>query len=144
VEKGKCVDITEGSFNVTVQGSLMGFTGQVQDLVKNKGMLIANFKYGPVGNVSLHHNLFYCDYQRSPEISTPGLFDMVNNVVFNYTEYGSRIRNGAYGNFNSNAYIGGKKDPLVFVDQNPKVYSVYNTWKYACVNWTYIDDLVTH
>lgn len=69
-------------------------------------------------------------YQRSPEISSAGLFDVRENVVFNYTEYGSRIRNGAFGNFVSNWYIGGKKDPLIFEDSDKKVYSTMNTWKY--------------
>ena len=54
---------------------------------------------------------------------------MRENIVFNYTEYGSRIRNGAFGNFIGNRYIGGKKDPLVFADFDRKVYSIRNTWK---------------
>jgi hypothetical protein len=57
---------------------------------------------------------------------------MRENIVFNYTEYGSRIRNGAFGNFVGNRYIGGKKDPLVFEDSDKTVYSVRNSWKYDC------------
>ena len=55
-------------------------------------MLIANFTKELVTNVSIHHNIFYQNYQRSPEISSPGLFDMVNNIILRYTEYGSRVR----------------------------------------------------
>jgi pectate lyase len=48
-------------------------------------MLIANFFHDPVSNVSIHHNLFYQNYQRSPEISTFGLFDFRNNIIYGYT-----------------------------------------------------------
>lgn len=85
IDEGKCIDITEQSSNVTVSRSLFGYTYDISLLQKYKCILIANFNLGPVTNVSLHHNVFYCCYQRSPEISTPGVFDVVNNVVFNYT-----------------------------------------------------------
>ena len=35
--------------------------------------------------------------------------------MFNYTEYGSRVRENATGNFIRNLYVGGKKDPLVLL-----------------------------
>lgn len=143
IDEGKCIDITEQSSNITVSRSILGYTYDVSLLQKYKGMLIANFKLEPVTNVSLHHNLFYCCYQRSPEISTAGLFDIVNNVIFNYTEYGTRVRQGAQGNFEGNTYIGGNKDPLVF-EGTLQLYSVYNIWKKGCSAWQYIDDSLTH
>jgi pectate lyase len=85
VDEGKSIDIREQSCNVTVSHSLLGFTSAVELMIKHRSILIANYSFGPVTNVSLHHNLFYCDYQSSPEISSTGLFDMVNNVIFNYT-----------------------------------------------------------
>jgi hypothetical protein len=66
------------------------------------------------------------------------------NIIFNYTEYGSRIRNGAYGNFMGNSYIGGKKDPLVFEEDVKGIYSVGNTWMYNCMEDRKIEDVVTH
>ena len=49
---------------------------------------------------------------------------MRQNIIFNFTEYGSRIRQRAFGNFVSNSYIGGKKDPLVFKSDSTNIYSV--------------------
>jgi pectate lyase len=144
IDRGKCIDITEASSNVTISRCLLGYTFPVEQLSKFKGLLIANFHEGPVTNVSLHHNLFYCDYQRSPEISTPGLFDMRQNVVFNYTEYGSRIRNGAFGNFIDNLYLGGKKDPLVFEQDVGGIHAAGNSWLYNCRESRKIEDLETH
>jgi hypothetical protein len=69
---------------------------------------------------------------------------MRENIIFNFTEYGSRIRNSAYGNFISNSYIGGKKDPLVFESDVLGIYSMSNTWLYNCIEERKIDDLKTH
>ena len=69
---------------------------------------------------------------------------MRENVVFNYTEYGSRVRNGAMGNFVSNWYIGGKKDPLVFEGDVQGIFSIENKWKYNGTADEKIDDFVTH
>jgi pectate lyase len=132
IDKGKCIDLTEESKNVTISNNILAYSYPVEKLLKYKGLLAANFLEGPVENVSIHHNLFYCVYQRSPEISSPGLFDMRENVIFNYTVYGSRIRNGAIGNFIRNRYIGGKKDPLVFEVPETSVFSEGNSWKYDC------------
>ena len=98
IDQGKCIDITEGAGNVTVSNTILGYTA-FSATDKYKGMLIANFFHEPVTNISLHHNLYYQNYQRSPEISTPGLFDFKNNIIYGFTEYGSRIRELAYGNF---------------------------------------------
>ena len=129
---------------MTVSYNILGFTYPVEQLLKYKGILIANFKMGAVGNVSVHHNLFYCVYQRSPEISSFGLFDLRENVVFNYTEYGSRIRNGAFGNFLGNRYIGGKKDPMVFLSDNSSIYAVDSLWKFNCSEHRRIPDFTEH
>lgn len=144
ITRGKGIDLTEASSNITISYNILGYTFPVEELHKFKGLLIANFYGGPVSNVSIHHNVFYCDYQRSPEISTEGLFDMRYNIIFNYTEYGSRIRNGAYGNFMGNSYIGGKKDPLVFEKDVKGIYSVANSWMYNCLEDRKIDDVTTH
>jgi parallel beta-helix repeat protein len=144
ITSGKCIDLTEGSSNVTISYNILGYTYPIQELNKFKGLLIANFKQGPVSRVSLHHNLFYCNYKRSPEISTDGLFDMRENIIFNFTEYGSRIRNSAHGNFVSNSYIGGKKDPLVFNEDVGGVYAKGNSWLYNGAESRTIDDFISH
>jgi hypothetical protein len=69
---------------------------------------------------------------------------MRSNIIFNFTEYGSRIRNGAFGNFVNNHYIGGKKDPLVFNDDVFGIYSISNFWFYNCTQDRKIDDYITH
>ena len=75
-------------------------------------------------------------------MSTNGLVDMRYNLIFNHTEYGSRIREGAHGNIVRNFYIGGKKDPLVLAETRGAVYSVGNQWKYRGVEDRKIDDVI--
>lgn len=43
VTKGKCIDVTEGSFNITISYNLLGYTYPIQEMNKFKGLLIANF-----------------------------------------------------------------------------------------------------
>jgi len=105
IEEGKDVDITEGAHDITISWSIIGYTRIDALQVKTKGMLIANFKDDPVTNISLHHNIFFHNYQRSPQISTQGLFDVRNNLVFGWREYGMRFRAEAYGNLIANLYI---------------------------------------
>ena len=96
------IGITEGTTNVTVSWCLIGDTRPVSPDLHTKGMLIANFKQPPVTRVSLHHNLFVNAFQRSPQISTPGLFDLRNNVIWNWGAYGIRMRNGVWANIINN------------------------------------------
>jgi pectate lyase len=98
------IDITEDSRDVTVSWSIIGDTRPDWFSLKTKGMLIANFNYPPVTNLSLHHNLFIHEFQRSPQISTAGLFDVRNNVIRDWGAYGIRIREGAWGNIVNNAF----------------------------------------
>ena len=105
IDEGKNVDITEGTHDITVSWSIIGYTKEDALQVKTKGMLIANFKDDPVTNITLHHNIFFHNYQRSPQISTQGLFDVRNNLIFGWREYGMRFRAGAYGNLVSNQFI---------------------------------------
>ena len=98
------VDITENTTNVTVSWCLLGDTRSDALTRKTKGLLIANFTKPPVTQVSMHHNLFINEHQRSPQISTAGLFDVRNNVIRNWGEYGMRLRNGAWGNIINNVF----------------------------------------
>lgn len=144
VDQGKCIDITEGASNITVSFTMLGYSS-FSNVDKYKGMLIANFLHDVVTNVSIHHNIFYQNYQRSPEISTNGLFDFKNNFVYGFTVYGSRMREKAYGNYENNYYIGGKKDAMVFVEECSQLsYVRNNQWKYNYIEWQPIQDLGQH
>jgi pectate lyase len=96
------IGITEGTANVTVSWCIIGDTRPNSFALRSKGMLITNFNRPPVTHVSLHHNLFVNEFQRSPQISTPGLFDLRNNVMWNWGEYGIRLRNGVWANVINN------------------------------------------
>jgi pectate lyase len=99
------VSITENARDVTVAWSLIADTvGDVDR--RSKGLLIASFRRPPVTNVTLHHNLIVNESQRSPQVSTPGLFDMRNNVIVNWAAYGARVRQGARGNIVNNVFAG--------------------------------------
>jgi pectate lyase len=99
------IDITEDTRDVTVSWSIIGDTRPDWFSRKTKGMLIANFDKPPVSNISLHHNLFINEFQRSPQISTAGLFDIRNNVIWDWGAYGIRIRDGAWGNIINNVFF---------------------------------------
>jgi pectate lyase len=98
------INITEDTSNVTVSWCIIGDTRPDSFARKTKGMLIANFNKPPVTKVSLHHNLFIHEFQRSPQISTAGLVDLRNNVIRDWGAYGIRLRNGAWGNIINNVF----------------------------------------
>jgi pectate lyase len=98
------ISVTEDTHDVTVSWCIIGDTRPDSFALKTKGMLIAHFLKPPVTNVTIHHNLFINEFQRSPQVSTPGLFDIRNNVIENWGYYGIRIRNGAWGNIVNNVF----------------------------------------
>jgi pectate lyase len=102
------ISVTEGAHDVTVSWCIIGDNRPNSFDLNTKGMLIANFNQPPVSNVSIHHNLFVNQSQRSPQISTPGLFDIRNNVIWHWDSYGIRIRDGAWGNIISNVFATSK------------------------------------
>jgi pectate lyase len=99
------IDITEDTRNVTISWCVISDTRSNSLYLKTKGVLIASFKKGAVTDVSLHHNLFINQFQRSPQISSAGLFDIRNNVIKDWGAYGIRIRAGAQGNVINNVFI---------------------------------------
>jgi pectate lyase len=98
------VSVTEGARDVTVSWCLIGDTRGEHGEVRAKGMLVASFKAPPVSHVSIHHNLFVNESQRSPQISSAGLFDLRNNVIRAWSAYGVRVRQGAWGNVVGNVF----------------------------------------
>jgi pectate lyase len=67
-------------------------------------MLIQNTTQPAVNNISLHHNFFVNNYQRSPQFSTKGLFDIRNNVIWDWGARAIRIRQGGWGNIINNVF----------------------------------------
>jgi len=118
------INITEDTSNVTVSWCIIGDTRPNSFDLHTKGMLIANFNKPPVTHVSLHHNLFINEFQRSPQISSAGLFDVRNNVIWNWGSYGIRIRNGAAGNLVNNVFATHHKpgDAIVLAADAGPVY----------------------
>jgi pectate lyase len=98
------LSVTRDARDVTVSWCIIGDTRPNSFALRTKGMLISNVGQPAVTNVSLHHNLFVNQAQRSPQISTAGLFDIRNNVIRNWQAYGVRIRNGAWGNIVNNVF----------------------------------------
>jgi pectate lyase len=118
------ISITQGARDVTVSWCLIGDTRPLDEELRPKGMLIANFDKPAVTNVSLHHNLFANESQRSPQVSTAGLFDIRNNVVWNWQAYGIRIRQGAWGNIINNVFRT-DKNPEKAIMLTPDAGQVY-------------------
>lgn len=98
------INITEDTHSVTVSWCIIGDTRPDSFAFKTKGMLIAHYEKSPVTDVSIHHNLFINEFQRSPQISTAGIFDIRNNVIRDWGSYGMRMRNGAQGNIINNIF----------------------------------------
>ena len=122
------ISITEDTHDVTVSWSIMGDTRAVTDPpLRTKGMLIANTppRWEPVTKVSLHHNLYHNEYQRSPQISTAGLFDVRNNVIRQWGSYGMRMRNGAWGNVINNVFASNTNpgDSVILAENAGPVYT---------------------
>lgn len=128
VEFGKNIDINNSAHDITVSYSIIAYDSQTEDVLntKYKGLLITDNGMTPVTNVSLHHNLFYQNYQRSPEISSPGQFVLVNNIIYDFRSYGSRMRNGSQGNLIGNYYktrlTSKQKDALIITEDAKQYY----------------------
>jgi pectate lyase len=140
------LSITEDTKNITVSWNIIGDTRSNWPDVNTKGTLVTNFTKPAVTNLTLHHNLWTNQFQRSPQISTAGLFDMRNNVIREWASYGTRIRAGAYGNIINNVYQSARKpqDALAIIadgtaDAGP-VHVSGNTSK----NGVNLDSMSTH
>ncbi len=92
------VDISWGARNVTVQYSII--SEGLKDAPRaaggpsgGYGMLIADGN--PEGNhtrqISVHHNVFAHNWYRNPQVSTDGLIDYRNNVIYDWGLHGLRI-----------------------------------------------------
>jgi pectate lyase len=97
------VDISWGAHDVTVQYSIV--SEGLKDAPRRAegpsggyGMLIANG--GPNGNhtgrISIHHVLFAHNWYRNPQVTTDGLIDYRNNVIYDWGLHGLRVED-VYG-----------------------------------------------
>jgi len=94
------LDISQDAHDVTVSWSILAGTG--------KNMLI---KYNP-WRVTLHHNLFTESATRNPQVridnagtpATDTTLDMRNNLVWDWTEYGTLVWYGPRANVVNNYY----------------------------------------
>ena len=97
------IDITEDSRDVTVSWSIIG-----EAAGESKNMLL---KYG-ISRLSLHHNLLVMARQRNPQVriddagtpATDTTLDMRNNVVWDWTAYGTIVWYGPRANIVDNYY----------------------------------------
>lgn len=64
-----------------------------------KAMLVQS-----ASDISLHHNLFVGNGQRSPQLHAVRSFDVRNNVIWHWGAYGCRIRAGSSGNLVNNLF----------------------------------------
>lgn len=81
-------------------------------------------------HISFHHNVWSSADMRSPQLDNVTLFDMSNNIVVGWWEYGSRIRAGSSGNLRSNMFCRSRsatKDPsLAVVLEASQVFATGN------------------
>jgi pectate lyase len=94
----------------------LDITGDVRDVIVRWNLFYGNprtmlIKYGTRERLSLHRNVFAGNEERNPQIRGDArTIDFVNNVVYDWTWYGTDIRNdpGASvdGNFVGNAFLG--------------------------------------
>ena len=99
------IDITEGAHDITVSWTILGHTRPDWYALTTRGMLLFNETESAVNKVSLHHNLFINDYQRSPQHSTAGLIDIRNNLIWDWGARAIRIQNGGWGNIINNVFF---------------------------------------
>lgn len=60
-------------------------------------------KYNGTTNVTLHHNLFYNSGARIPSLNE-GVFDLRNNIMYQWGSYGTILAGGARANIVNNVY----------------------------------------
>ncbi|MBU1198097.1 hypothetical protein KJ765_06345 [Candidatus Micrarchaeota archaeon] len=115
-----------GSHDITVQWSILA------DTVKNQ--LIA---YDGTGDISLHHNLYFDGHERNPQAHTNVFnLDIVNNLVYAWNNYGTRIRLGSTANLVKNYYLADAGsdacDAIVLTDSPGPVYLEGNVIPKGC------------
>jgi parallel beta-helix repeat protein len=99
------IDITEGAHDVTVSWTILGHARSNWFNLQTRGSLLNHETQPSATNVSFHHNLWINNYQRSPEVSTGGLVDFRNNLVWDWGARATRFAEGGYGNVINNVYV---------------------------------------
>ena len=99
------IDITEGAHDITVQWTILGHARPNWYDLTTRGMLLNNEAQPAPTNISLHHNFWINNYQRSPEVSTAALIDIRNNVFWDWGARATRFNQGGHGNVVNNVYV---------------------------------------
>ncbi|WP_440994605.1 pectate lyase family protein [Cysteiniphilum litorale] len=129
VEFGKNVDINNSSYNITIKNSIIAYVIEGVDVlnIKYKGMLVTDNNMTPAPTkITLFNNLFYNNFQRSPQFSSPGELNMTNNVIYGWGSYGTRVRNKAISTLSDNLYLNPQrpnkeKDALILAEGTTNV-----------------------
>lgn len=66
---------------------------------ESKGMLVSSpeGQAGGVRNISIHHNYFANNAQRNPSVTGDGPIEIVNNLIYNWRDFGTAINYDGYG-----------------------------------------------
>lgn len=103
------------SSDVTVSWNILADTWK-QSLVK----------YGDTSRVSFHHNLFYNSGNRLPALHSAGVFDVRNNVFWQWGSSGTALNLGAQANIVGNFYAVGNTGrghvAIWYVDSESKAW----------------------
>jgi pectate lyase len=99
------IDITEGAHDVTVQWTILGHSRPDWYALTTRGMLLNHETHPPATNISLHHNFFINNYMRAPDMSTGGLIDIRNNVIWDWGARATRFNDGGRGNVINNVFF---------------------------------------
>jgi len=114
--------------NVTIQWSIISeglYCSTHPKGCHSMGMLLGS---GGSGNISVHHNLFAHNDERSPRIKTSGTVDVVNNVIYNPGQSGSwgpsHISGGTPVNYVANYYKTGpdSSTPDYYISGDGSIY----------------------
>jgi hypothetical protein len=96
------IDITDGAHDGTVQFCWFG---------KNNTNGAQLIDYPNTKNISIHHNLYEGSFERNPLIGSQNaanrtdlVCDFVNNVVLNWSNYGTDVNNNGTANIRNNYY----------------------------------------
>ena len=85
------IDIWYDARDVTVSRSIIA--EGLHDSTDDKGPAGRGFVAGGPDSrsISIHHNLFAHNYQRNPMVASPGVTDVVNNVVYHWVSRGAQV-----------------------------------------------------
>jgi pectate lyase len=124
------IDITRGAFDVTVQWSIMA-----ENVPDHNFLSLVDYQ---ALRITFHHNLFVKGQSRNPhsgwddtlDTSPPDtVTDIRNNLIWDFIDYGTLIRNNTYSNVARNFYYSSTQRSAgraLHVNSGGKVYAKEN------------------